>query len=185
MLILCPVGLILQRRGGKSVSEKEHKVSRRQFLTYTLTGVGGFMAAGMLMPMARFALDPALKVGADQDMVPIPLKEDEVTDEPQRVNFSFEQVDAWYTSDVTASAWVFRKDGQIIALSPICTHLGCTVDWNTNEDNPNRFYCPCHFGMFEMDGTNVPGTPPTEPLHVYDLEVVDGTIYLGRRRPQV
>ncbi len=57
-------GSTLLCRGGKQVSEKDHKVSRRQFLTYTLTGVGGFMAAGMIMPMARFALDPALKAGA-------------------------------------------------------------------------------------------------------------------------
>ena len=37
------------------------RVSRRQFLSYTLTGVGGFMAAGMLMPMVRFAVDPVLR----------------------------------------------------------------------------------------------------------------------------
>ncbi len=35
----------------------KHDISRRQFLNYTLTGVGGFMAASMLMPMVRFALD--------------------------------------------------------------------------------------------------------------------------------
>ena len=39
----------------------KNRVSRRQFLSYTLTGVGGFMAAGMLMPMVRFAIDPVLK----------------------------------------------------------------------------------------------------------------------------
>ncbi|WP_026673059.1 QcrA and Rieske domain-containing protein [Alkalihalobacterium bogoriense] len=167
------------------MSEKDHKVSRRQFLTYTLMGVGGFMAAGMVMPMARFALDPALKVGEETDMVPIKLKPEEVTAEPQRVNFSFEQVDAWYTSEVTQAAWVFEKDGEIVALSPTCTHLGCTVDWNTNPDYENQFFCPCHFGRFELDGTNVPNTPPTEPLHKYDLEVRDGVIYLGRPRPQV
>ncbi len=166
------------------MSEKDHKVSRRQFLNYTLTGVGGFMAAGMLMPMARFALDPALKVGADQDLVPV-AQVNQITDEPQRFDFTFEQVDAWYTSDVTRSAWIYERNGEIIALSPVCTHLGCTVDWATNEEFPDRFFCPCHYGMFEMDGTNVPGTPPTEPLHAYELEVRDGTIYLGRRRPQV
>ena len=37
------------------------KVSRRQFLSYTLMGVGGFMASGMLMPMVRFAIDPVLQ----------------------------------------------------------------------------------------------------------------------------
>lgn len=170
------------------MSDKGNKVSRRQFLTYTLTGVGGFMAAGMLMPMARFALDPALKAEADRDMVPIPIKESELTTEPQRVDFTFEQVDAWYTSDVTNTAWIYKKDdGSIIALSPVCTHLGCTVDWKgpNDPDYPNRFFCPCHFGQFEKDGTNVPGTPPTEPLYVYELEVRDGQIYLGKRKPQV
>ncbi len=32
-------------------------ISRRQFLNYALTGVGGFMAASALMPMVRFALN--------------------------------------------------------------------------------------------------------------------------------
>ena len=38
-----------------------NKVSRRQFMSYTLMGVGGFMASGMLMPMVRFAIDPVLQ----------------------------------------------------------------------------------------------------------------------------
>lgn len=37
-----------------------HDVTRRQFLNYTLLGVGGFMAAGLVLPMARFAIDPLL-----------------------------------------------------------------------------------------------------------------------------
>ena len=53
------------------MSEKEHRVSRRQFLNYTLTGVGGFMAAGILMPMTRFALDPVLRKEAGTDMVAV------------------------------------------------------------------------------------------------------------------
>ncbi|MBM7094636.1 MULTISPECIES: ubiquinol-cytochrome c reductase iron-sulfur subunit [Alteribacter] len=161
------------------MSEKEHKVSRRQFLTYTLTGVGGFMAAGMLMPMARFALDPALQAGGDTDFVRV-ASVDELTDEPTRFNFTIEQEDAWYTSDVDRVAWVYREGDEIIALSPVCTHLGCTVNWEGNEDYPEQFYCPCHFGRFEKDGTNVPNTPPTRPLDVYEMEVRDGDLYLGR-----
>ena len=37
------------------------KVSRRQFMSYTLMGTGGFMASAMLMPMVRFAIDPVLQ----------------------------------------------------------------------------------------------------------------------------
>ncbi|MEC2070835.1 ubiquinol-cytochrome c reductase iron-sulfur subunit [Alkalihalophilus marmarensis] len=161
------------------MSEKEHKVSRRQFLTYTLTGVGGFMAAGMLMPMARFALDPALKAGTESEYQPVCYLE-ELTEEPQKFAFSFEQQDAWYESEVTREAYIFIRGNEVTALSPTCTHLGCTVSYGSNDDHPERFYCPCHFGMFEKDGINVPGTPPQRPLDVYDVLVEDGKVYLGQ-----
>lgn len=43
------------------MSEDKQQVSRRQFLNYTLTGVGGFMAAAMVVPMLRMAVDLDLK----------------------------------------------------------------------------------------------------------------------------
>lgn len=162
------------------MSEKKHRVSRRQFLTYTLTGVGGFMAAGMLSPMVRMALDPALEASGDTEYVSVGLSEDELTNEPQIVNFQLEIEDAWYTSEQPRSAWVYKSGDDIMALSPICTHLGCTVNWNGNEDYPDQYFCPCHGGRFEQDGTNIASTPPTRPLDVYNVEVRDGMIYLGQ-----
>lgn len=85
----------------------KHDISRRQFLNYTLTGVGGFMAASMLMPMVRFALDPVLKSTGKQDMVQV-VSVDELTKEPQRFDFKINQVDAWYESEESRSAWVFK-----------------------------------------------------------------------------
>jgi menaquinol-cytochrome c reductase iron-sulfur subunit len=166
------------------VSENQHKVSRRQFLNYTLTGVGGFMAAGFTLPLVRFALDPALKTGVETEMVAV-TQESKITAEPQRFDFKIKQVDAWYESEVSRSAWIYEENGNLVVLSPVCTHLGCTVDWDTNENHQNQFYCPCHGGVFEKDGENVPRTPPTEPLYIYEHDVRDGTIYLGRPRPQV
>ena len=64
--------LTYEIEGGISMSK--HRVSRRQFLSYTLTGVGGFMAAGMLMPMVRFAIDPVLKAEAGGDFIATPAK---------------------------------------------------------------------------------------------------------------
>ncbi|WP_374722480.1 ubiquinol-cytochrome c reductase iron-sulfur subunit [Peribacillus tepidiphilus] len=162
----------------------KHRVSRRQFLNYTLTGVGGFMAAGMLMPMVRFAVDPVLKAGEAGDFVATKMKESELTSEPQRVDFTVEQVDAWYKSEETRTAWVYKDDnGKIVALSPVCKHLGCTVDWNTDKSNPNKFFCPCHYGLYTKDGTNVPGTPPLGPLDMYEHKVKDGILYLGAVKP--
>jgi menaquinol-cytochrome c reductase iron-sulfur subunit len=169
-------------RGGKRMSKQ--RVSRRQFLNYTLTGVGGFMAAGMLMPMVRFAIDPVLAAEADGDFKATKQKVNEITEKPVRVDFTYEQKDAWYTSDVTQTAWVYKDDkGEIVALSPVCKHLGCTVNWDGDKSQPNKFYCPCHGGLYEKSGKNVPGTPPTAPLDSYPVKEKDGLLYLGKPEP--
>lgn len=138
------------------------------------------MAAGALMPMVRFAVDPVLKGGADTGFIATKMKESDVTETPERVSFTVEQVDAWYESEETRIAWVFKDDkGEIVALSPVCKHLGCTVDWNSDKNNPNKFFCPCHLGLYEKNGANVPGTPPLGPLDMYEVKVEKGIIKLG------
>ncbi|SDI98377.1 QcrA and Rieske domain-containing protein [Salimicrobium halophilum] len=155
------------------------KVSRRQFLNYTLTGLGGFMAAGMVAPMVRFAIDPVFKPSAAGEFVSVADVE-ELSNEPQRFEWEIEQVDAWYESKVQKTAWVYRSENdEIVALSPVCTHLGCTVDWAASEEYPNQFFCPCHAGRYTKDGVNVPGTPPTAPLPKYETKVEEGMLYLG------
>ncbi|WP_147533777.1 ubiquinol-cytochrome c reductase iron-sulfur subunit [Bacillus marasmi] len=163
----------------------KNRVSRRQFLNYTLTGVGGFMAAGMLMPMVRFAVDPVLAANAGGDFIATKQKVSEITSEPVRVDFSFEQKDAWYVSEVTNTAWVYKDDkGEIVALSPVCKHLGCTVGWAGDKARPDEFFCPCHNGRYEKDGTNIPGTPPMAPLDVYPYKEKDGYLQLGKAKPR-
>jgi menaquinol-cytochrome c reductase iron-sulfur subunit len=135
----------------------------------------------MLAPMLRFAIDPALQPETQGDFVATKFNVDDLTSDPQRVDFVINQVDAWYESEVSKMAWVYKKeDGTILALSPTCTHLGCVVGWNDNEKYPNMFYCPCHDGLYEKSGKNVPGTPPTAPLSVYEHQVKDGMLYLGK-----
>ena len=136
------------------MSEKKQQVSRRQFLNYTLTGVGGFMAAGMLVPMLRFAVDPVLKTSAVGDLANVGISVDELTSEPQRVEWVVDQVDGWYESKVTKVAWVYKNEqDEIVAHSPICTHLGCFVTWEGSEDHPGEYFCPCHNGRYYKDGT--------------------------------
>lgn len=70
------------------------RVTRRQFLNYSLMGVGSFMAAGMILPMGRFALDPVFKAEGKGDMIATGVKESELGKEPIKVDFKFEQEDA-------------------------------------------------------------------------------------------
>lgn len=83
------------------MSDKKQQVSRRQFLNYSLTGLGGFMAAGMLVPMLRFAVDPVLQEkSASGDLTNVSLSVDDVTDTPTRVDWEVDQVDGWYESKI-------------------------------------------------------------------------------------
>jgi cytochrome b6-f complex iron-sulfur subunit len=40
------------------------------------------------------------------------------------------------------------------ALQPVCTHLGCTVPWNAEQ---NRFVCPCHDSQYDAEGRVLQG----------------------------
>jgi len=160
------------------------KVSRRQFLSYTLMGVGGFMVSATLMPMVRFAVDPVLQPKGEGEFIPTPQQADKLTETPVRVDFTIkDRKDAWYKSDVSNTAWVYKEGDTIIALSPVCKHLGCTVNWEGNEDHKNEFFCPCHNGRYEKNGKNIPGTPPLGPLDEFMVEVVDGYVHLGKTVP--
>ena len=51
------------------------------------------------------------------------------------------------------AAWR-ADDGELFAVSPVCTHLGCKVHWNSVETS---WDCPCHGSRFRPDGTVIEG----------------------------
>jgi glycine/D-amino acid oxidase-like deaminating enzyme/nitrite reductase/ring-hydroxylating ferredoxin subunit len=51
-------------------------------------------------------------------------------------------------------------DGNIHALSPVCTHAGCIVNWNNAEKS---WDCPCHGARYDIDGNVLTG-PATKGL---------------------
>ena len=50
--------------------------------------------------------------------------------------------------------------GELYAVSPVCTHLGCKVHWNSME---TTWDCACHGSRFHPDGTVLEG-PAVAPL---------------------
>lgn len=161
--------------GDKPVLKKE--MSRRQFLTYALGGTGGFMAALPLIPMIRFAVDPILQSSGEGEWVKV-VEVDKITTEPTEFSFSKLQVDGWYKSEPTFVAWIAKDEqGNIFALSPVCKHLGCTVNWNTKPEFPNEYFCPCHDARYSKDGKNITVAPA--PLDEYDVKVENGYVYVG------
>jgi glycine/D-amino acid oxidase-like deaminating enzyme/nitrite reductase/ring-hydroxylating ferredoxin subunit len=61
---------------------------------------------------------------------------------------------------------VYRNgNGELSALSPVCTHLGCLVHWNTTEKS---WDCPCHGSRFDPHGRVLNG-PAVAALSVQPL----------------
>lgn len=167
--------------GDKPVPKKRKKMSRRQFLTYTLGGTGAFLVATPVIPMIRFAVDPLLQSGGSSDMVKV-VEVDKVTTEPQEFKFSKLQVDGWYVSEPEFTAWISKDaNGNIFALSPVCKHLGCTVGWNNNPGLPDQYFCPCHGAYYTKDGKNQ--AVAQGPLDEYEVEIRNGFVYVGNLKP--
>ncbi len=48
----------------------------------------------------------------------------------------------------------------INVLSNSCAHLGCPVRWLVNTEGEGEFLCPCHGGIYDINGGWVGGPPP-------------------------
>lgn len=58
------------------------------------------------------------------------------------------------------------KDGNVYAINPVCTHLGCELSWN----NLNKTWdCPCHGSRFEYTGKCI-YSPAIKNLENYNFE---------------
>lgn len=74
------------------------------------------------------------------------------------------------------------EEETVIGFSQKCTHLGCVVYWAPEE---SRLECPCHEGIFNLEGRPVAG-PPERPLARIDTEIRDGMVWaLGRAAESV
>lgn len=72
---------------------------------------------------------------------------------------------------------VFRNAaGELKALTAICTHLACTVQYRPERSD---IWCACHDGVYDTNGTNVSGPPP-RPLTKIDVNVRGDKIVLRR-----
>jgi cytochrome b6-f complex iron-sulfur subunit len=95
-------------------------------------------------------------------------------------NFSIDLTDPKYSALQTVGGVVLANNIYIvctaqstyIALSRICTHAGCSVSFNSSG---KTFVCPCHGGVYNINGKVVSGPPPS-PLAQYQVTVSGSTL---------
>lgn len=73
------------------------------------------------------------------------------------------------------------SDGQFLAYSRKCAHLGCSVDYDTSA---RCLTCPCHRGIYDSRNGYVMVGPPPKPLDQIILQVrAGGEVWAVGKRP--
>ncbi len=137
-------------------------MNRRGFLGLILAILGSTAAGAMGYPLLRFLAPPRTKVSAAK----LIFKKDEIlTGEAKEIIFG------------NIPAIVINRPGKgYIALSKVCTHLGCLVKYDKEN---KKLVCPCHAGVYDLEGHVVSGPPP-KPLPVLDLRVEGENIIIEK-----
>ena len=68
--------------------------------------------------------------------------------------------------------YLVKTGSEVRALDSTCTHLGCRTRFNPET---KRIECPCHGGVYDVNGTVVSGPPPA-PLRAMTTRVDNGKV---------
>jgi len=148
------------------------EISRRTFLAQVIGACIAFLGVLVGIPAVGAAVGPAFK---REDAEWLSLGSPDVFQEatPKAVNLTVVRRDGWIESTQVKGVWVVRQPGdQFTVYSGRCTHLGCAYSW---QESQNQFACPCHAGVFGLDGKVLAGPPP-RPLDTLPVRVENGAL---------
>lgn len=158
-------------------------MTRRRLLETIVGAVASAIALAIAVPAAAYLTFPARRrtVAGGDDPLDVGALGTLPDGKPTRVAVTAPaRRDAWTAfRDVPLGAcWLVRDGERVRALSTVCPHAGCAVDW----DEPRReFVCPCHDSRFSVDGARKSGPSP-RPMDALDVELRDGRVRVAWRR---
>lgn len=147
-------------------TEMKQSLNRREFFSYLSVAWIAFSAAcaGLATLAFRFSY-PNVNFDPEMDFIAgRPGDYEEGVDERWKNGFG---------------VWMVKQEGKLVALSNICTHLGCIPNWLPSE---LKFKCPCHGSGYYMTGVNFEGPAP-RPLERYKISLTaEGTIKVDKTK---
>jgi menaquinol-cytochrome c reductase iron-sulfur subunit len=150
----------------------EGTATRRRMLATLVIGAASAIAATFAAVAARFLGGP-VSAGTPAPIAVGP-EAAFASGLPVEALLSYARNDAYRTEMRRDTIFVVRRPEGLLALSPTCTHLGCSVRWDAASA---LFRCPCHGGTYHPDGS-VAGGPPPRPLARLPIEIRAGQVYV-------
>jgi len=142
-------------------------MERRRVLAVFVNSAVALIGGGLTTVLGAFALRPSrkdnagrwLRAGALADLTP---------NVPVPKVLAISRQDGWYRQRARQTVFVvWDGDKAVHAFSATCTHLGCQVRWDPAS---TKFRCPCHGGVFDVQGAVLEGPPP-RPLDRVDARI--------------
>jgi len=151
---------------------------RRTFFLTIVYGLWALMGAALSLPAAIYLLLPP-KLRKENEYAEAGDVTKMVPNSPVEMVFRRNRLDGWRILSEKSTAWAVKLDsGEIIALAPQCTHLGCAYHF---DEAKKQFLCPCHTSVFSMDGKVISGPAP-RPLDRFDAKVQNNKLLVGAIR---
>ena len=149
-------------------AEEPETSSRRAFIKLGMGAVGACYAGMIGYPVYEYLATPAQRAAQTAAVTQTTLEGADKLPAGSAMIFKF---------GAKPALLIHHQDGTWVSLDAVCTHLGCTVNY---EAANNRIFCACHGGVYDAKtGANVSGPPP-KPLTAYKVEPQEGRVLVSR-----
>jgi cytochrome b6-f complex iron-sulfur subunit len=150
-----------------NTAEDSEKATRRAFLV--AAGAAGLCyTAALAYPIYRYLASPEEMASSATAVKEVSLRDAQKLPAGSVLMFKF---------GTSPAMLIHHADGTWASLSAVCTHLGCTVQYEPHLD---RIHCACHGGVYNAyTGANVSGPPP-KPLKNFNVAVGENSVEVSR-----
>ena len=151
-----------------NLSANGDSINRQTFIRMAAGGVGLCYAAALGYPVYRYLSSPIEKASALAVVTELKLRD------AAKLHFGTVLM---FRFGPRPSMLIHHADGTWTALEAVCTHLGCTVQYEPGKD---RIFCACHGGTYDSHtGANIAGPPP-KPLKALVATIAGDDVIITR-----
>ena len=148
--------------------EQNSPLSRRAFIKAGAAVAGACYTAALGYPVFQYLATAAQKAETEAAVKEVTLNDVDKLPAPSALIFKF---------GGRPALLIRHADGMWTALSAVCTHLGCTVQFSPEKE---QISCACHGGIYNAStGANISGPPP-KPLTQFHVVVNQGKAVISR-----
>ena len=148
-------------------------VSRRDTLKLAISSIIGFIGAAIGVPAIPYIIGPALETKESTNWIRVGSMLRIETGTPELFKVRVDKTTGWIEDEEEVTLYILTEnDRDFLAMSNICTHLGCRARWLPDKE---QFFCPCHNGVYDKHGYVVSGPPP-RPLDTFETKIENGDL---------